>query len=87
MLLKTWRCNVFHAVFFSMRTLLFAVVSDRVNPWRNTASENRDRNEDWKRGLHRMHVLGGIRALVIQYHRYAVLRRGAICKCDTLESP
>jgi len=26
--------------------LLFAVVSDRVNPWKNTASENRNKNED-----------------------------------------
>lgn len=35
--------HLFSVTTSDVHTLLFAVVSDRVNPWRNTASENRDR--------------------------------------------
>lgn len=53
---KCFPCTLLHRrhLFFffysytsNMYALLFAVVPDRVNPWKNTASENRNKNEDW----------------------------------------
>lgn len=54
------RPHLFFSYTLGVRVLLFAVVSDRVNLSRNTASKNHDRNEDWKGRVHEMHMLGGI---------------------------